>query len=90
MREWFFDSDFSFLSGVTVHTPSPLFNTDSMKKICFLLVPVAASLLLSGCFSLMKADHMVYAGSIGKKFDAVVIDSISRIDTSSSGVDVTQ
>ena len=58
-----------------------------MKKICFLLVPVAASLLLSGCFSLMKADHMVYAGSIGKKFDAVVIDSLSRIDTSSSGVD---
>lgn len=65
----------------------PFLNTDSMKKICFLLVPVAASLLLSGCFSLMKADHMVYAGSIGKKFDAVVIDSLSRIDTSSSGVD---
>lgn len=45
-----------------------------MKK--FLLLLVMACLLLTSCFSLMKADKMVYAGSLGKKVDAVLIDSV--------------
>ena len=36
--------------------------------------------LLSSCFSLMKADKMVYAGSVGKKIDAALIDSIQKIE----------
>lgn len=44
-----------------------------MKK-CFLFLLVC--LLLTSCFSLMKADKMVYAGSLGKKVDAVLIDSV--------------
>lgn len=31
----------------------------------------------------MKADRLVYAGSIGKKVDAAIIDSISKIETKS-------
>lgn len=39
---------------------------------------------LTSCFSLLKADRMVYAGSIGKKVDAVLIDSISKVDVNKS------
>lgn len=55
-----------------------------MKK-CFYFVLCAflVSVSLSSCFSLMKADKMVYAGSIGKKVDAAIIDSIQRIEASS-------
>ena len=55
-----------------------------MKK-CFYFVLCAflASVLLTSCFSLMKADKMVYAGSIGKKIDAAVIDSVQKIEASS-------
>ena len=38
--------------------------------------------LLTSCMSLVKADRLVYAGSIGKKVDAAIIDSISRVDVS--------
>jgi len=31
----------------------------------------------------MKADRLIYAGSIGKKVDAAIIDSISRVDVNS-------
>lgn len=41
------------------------------------------SFLLTSCFSLMKADHMVYAGSLGKKVDAALIDSIQKIEINS-------
>lgn len=57
-----------------------------MKKIrsfYIVLVLLLVSLCLSSCFSLLKADRMVYAGSIGKKVDAAIIDSIQRIETNS-------
>ena len=38
---------------------------------------------LTSCFSLLKADRMVYAGSIGKKVDAALIDSIQRVEVGS-------
>lgn len=61
---------------------------NNMTKIIYkLLACVSAGvtvLVLSSCFSLLKADKMVYAGSIGKKVDAVLIDSISKIDVNKS------
>lgn len=55
-----------------------------MKKFFyFVLCSFLASVCLSSCFSLMKADKMVYAGSIGKKIDAAVIDSVQKIEASS-------
>ena len=50
-----------------------------MKKVSVLFIFVA---LLTSCMSLVKADRLVYAGSIGKKVDAAIIDSISRVDVS--------
>ena len=52
-----------------------------MKKVSVLFLAVLA-LLLTSCMSLIKADRLVYAGSIGKKGDAAIIDSISRVDVS--------
>lgn len=52
-----------------------------MKKVSVLFLAVLA-LLLTSCMSLIKADRLVYAGSIGKKVDAAIIDSISRVDVS--------
>lgn len=52
-----------------------------MKKVSVLFLTVLA-LLLTSCMSLIKADRLVYAGSIGKKVDAAIIDSISRVDVS--------
>lgn len=49
-----------------------------MKK---LFVFALVCLLFSSCFSLMKADRLIYAGSIGKKIDAVLVDSLDSIDT---------
>lgn len=52
-----------------------------MRKVSVLFLAVLA-LLLTSCMSLIKADRLVYAGSIGKKVDAAIIDSISRVDVS--------
>lgn len=38
---------------------------------------------LSSCFSLMKADRLIYAGSIGKKVDAAIIDSLQKVEVNS-------
>lgn len=54
-----------------------------IKWFYFGLFSLLVSLCLSSCFSLLKADRMVYAGSIGKKVDAAIIDSIQRIETNS-------
>ena len=35
---------------------------------------------MSSCLSVLKADKLVYAGSVGKKIDAVLVDSISSVD----------
>lgn len=56
-----------------------------MKNSCFhyitfLFVFLVACISLTGCFSLMKADHMVYAGSFGKKLDMAIVDTLVRID----------
>lgn len=51
-----------------------------MKKVSVLFIFVLS--LLTSCMSLIKADRLVYAGSIGKKVDAAIIDSISRVDVS--------
>lgn len=50
-----------------------------MKKVSLLLI-MSSCFLLINCMSLVKADHLVYAGSFGKKVDAVLIDSLSRVD----------
>lgn len=51
----------------------------------FIIVGVAVTVfVLSSCFSLLKADRMVYAGSIGKKVDAVFVDSLSKVDVNKS------
>lgn len=58
-----------------------------MKRISKFLMIVAAGVLsfvLTSCFSLLKADRMIYAGSIGKKIDAVLVDSISKVDVNKS------
>lgn len=52
----------------------------NMKKVSVLFIFVLS--LLTSCMSLIKADRLVYAGSIGKKVDAAIIDSISRVDVS--------
>lgn len=52
--------------------------------LLFLLCAGWLTLGLTSCFSLLKADRMVYAGSIGKKVDAVLIDSISKVDVNKS------
>lgn len=54
-----------------------------IKWFYFGLLSLLVSLSLSSCFSLMKADRLIYAGSIGKKVDAAIIDSISRVDVNS-------
>lgn len=57
-----------------------------MKLVkCFVLFVVFSVVTCSlvSCFSLMKADRLIYAGSIGKKVDAAIIDSISRVDVNS-------
>ncbi len=54
-----------------------------MRKCFILLFLLFAWFGFSSCFSLMKADRLVYAGSIGKKVDAAIIDSVQRIDTKS-------
>lgn len=54
-----------------------------MKKCFSFIVTLFVLFALSSCFSLMKADRLVYAGSIGKKVDAAIIDSIQRVETSS-------
>lgn len=41
--------------------------------LLFLLCAGWLTLGLTSCFSLLKADRMVYAGSIGKKVDAVLL-----------------
>lgn len=51
-----------------------------MKRLCLFIFISLLCASLSSCFSLMKADHMVYAGSLGKKVDAALIDSISKIE----------
>lgn len=51
-----------------------------MRKVSVLFIFVLS--LLTSCMSLIKADRLVYAGSIGKKVDAAIIDSISRVDVS--------
>ena len=55
------------------------------RSRCFVLCLVfwLATLPLVSCFSLMKADRLIYAGSIGKKVDAAIIDSLQRIDVNS-------
>ena len=54
-----------------------------IKWFYFGLLSLLVLLSLSSCFSLMKADRLIYAGSIGKKVDAAIIDSISRVDVNS-------
>lgn len=58
-----------------------------MKRndIITLFICVCLACTLCGCFSLMKADHMVYAGSFGKKIDAVIIDSINHYEFNQEG-----
>lgn len=56
---------------------------NSSFRYTFLFVFMVACVSLTGCFSLMKADHMVYAGSFGKKVDMELVDSLSRIDVNS-------
>lgn len=58
-----------------------------MKKSNIILLFICVFLVytLCGCFSLMKADHMVYAGSLGKKIDAVIIDSINHYEFNQEG-----
>lgn len=54
-----------------------------MRKCFILLLLLFALFGFSSCFSLMKADRLVYAGSIGKKVDAAIIDSVQHIETQS-------
>lgn len=54
-----------------------------MKKCISYICIFLASVVFVSCFSLMKADHMVYAGSLGKKVDAALIDSIQKIEINS-------
>lgn len=51
-----------------------------MKRCFTILLLLCVCVGFSSCFSLMKADRLVYAGSVGKKVDAAIIDSISKID----------
>lgn len=53
-----------------------------MRNKSVLFLSLVWSVLLVSCMSLVKADRLVYAGSIGKKVDAAIIDSISKIDIS--------
>ena len=52
------------------------------KLVAFFLVALFLCTLTS-CFSLLKADRMVYAGTIGKKVDAALIDSIQKVEINS-------
>lgn len=54
-----------------------------MRKCILYICICSVSVLCVSCFSLMKADHMVYAGSLGKKVDAALIDSIQKIEINS-------
>lgn len=51
-----------------------------MKKVSCFLMAGMLFLSMSSCLSLLKADKLVYAGSIGKRVDAVLVDSLSKID----------
>lgn len=53
------------------------------RFLLLFLVAFMVFLLVTSCFSLLKADRMVYAGSIGKKVDAVLVDSIQKVDVNS-------
>lgn len=53
------------------------------SKLVIILVGVLFLCSLSSCFSLLKADRMVYAGTIGKKVDAALIDSIQKVEINS-------
>lgn len=55
-----------------------------MKLLLKVLLLCGLCVVLTGCFSLMKADRLIYAGSIGKKIDAVLVDSLDSIDTRSN------
>lgn len=55
-----------------------------MKLLLKVLLLFGLCAVLTGCFSLMKADRLIYAGSIGKKIDAVLVDSLDSIDTRSN------
>ena len=51
-----------------------------MKNVSCFLIAGMLLVSMSSCLSLLKADRLVYAGSIGKRVDAVLVDSISKID----------
>lgn len=53
-----------------------------MKTKMFLLI--SSVFLCSSCLSVLKADRLVYAGSVGKKIDAVLVDSVSSVDLNQS------
>lgn len=50
-----------------------------MKNLLKILL-LSSAIILSSCLSVLKADKLVYAGSVGKKIDAVLVDSISSVD----------
>lgn len=51
-----------------------------MKKLLTIIFAGCVAMCCVSCFSVMKADHMVYAGSLGKKIDAVLIDTLSHYE----------
>lgn len=55
-----------------------------MKKLLNILLAGWLTTMLASCFSVMKADRLVYAGSLGKKIDAVLVDSISHYEFNKS------
>lgn len=53
------------------------------SKLLALLIVALFLCTLTSCFSLLKADRMIYAGTIGKKVDAALIDSIQKVEINS-------
>lgn len=49
----------------------------SILSASLVLLMMSSSFLLSSCFSLLKADKLTYVGTMGKRIDTQLVDSLN-------------